>query len=618
MDNQGKRWWKLEGDELAKHVFDLGCQLERSQEVNVQRAKASIELYSGRVFTGDCLLPTGGTLLSDEVDLYDLDYNLSRAGVNTVHAEIAGRQKPTAKFQTSGADWRTKRRAKRLEKYCSAQLYQRQGPYLNAWQLMESIFRDACITGFGACKVFSDDDRVYMERTHAWELFVDANEAKHGDPQNLFHVYDMDVDKAIEQFVDDPDSEEGKLMALEIESAGETKDSAHAGHPRVIQTVKIVEAWHLPCGGRGGRHVFSTADKLLYDEEWDRNTFPFVFIRWEEEVVGWRGIGLVEQGESMHREITYNAKKLQERFRLCGHRRIYYHRGSIDEKDLESNETEVFIPVETNAQFPQEKPPQPVSEAETMWLENNINFWFQMTGVSQMRASSRKEPGVTAGVAIRTLNDMQTARFALPAKAYENAYVQLVEQIIYCSKEMPAAKVKTQHGEEIEWSEVELPEDQINITIAPTSSLPNDPAGRMQMIQELYSAGVIGMETFKQLLGWPDLEKEMNNQTAQSRYLEKIFDSILDGEVAPNPEPLIPDKNMALMQAVQVYLEAMYDDAPEEVLQEMRAWIDGLDELIKDATIAAAEAQAEVQAAMQAKMGAMGPPQGAQPGQPPA
>lgn len=604
MDNQSRRWWKLDGDELAKYVYDLGCQLENSQQVNVDRAKASIELYSGRVFTGDSLLPTGGELLSDETDLYDLDYNLSRAGVNTVHAEIAGRQKPTAKFQTSGADWRTKRRAKRLEKYCSAQLYQRQGQYLNAWQLMESVFRDACITGFGACKVFSDDDRVYMERTHAWELFVDANEAKHGDPQNLFHVYDMDVDKAIEYFVDDPESDEGKVLVMSIESAGESKAGSDAESPRVVQTIKIVEAWHLPCGNSPGRHVFSTADTLLHDEEWDRYSFPFVFIRWEEEVVGWRGIGLVEQGESMHREITYNAKKLQERFRLCGHRRIYYHEGSIDEKLLESNETEVFVPVAVNAQFPQEKPPQPVSEAETMWLENNINFWFQMTGVSQMRASSRKEPGVTAGVAIRTLNDMQTARFALPAKAYENAYVQLVEQIICCSKEI-GAKVRTQHGEEIDWTEVELPEDQINITIAPTSSLPNDPAGRMQMIQELYSAGVIGMETFKSLLGWPDLEKEMNNQTAQSRYLEKIFDSILDGSPAPSPEPLIPDKNMALMQAVQVYLEAMYDDAPEEVLQELRGWIEELDVMIKDATIAAAEAQAEVQAAVQAKMGPM-------------
>ena len=607
------RWYRKKGEDLGKTVWTLGTSLESDQDWRVSLYHRMLRLYEGR--TQEFSRKGNQSRRFDS----ELNYNLSRAASDTVHAEIAGRQKPTPKLQTSDADWKTKRRAKKIEKFCGAVLHQKQGVHLNAWELMENCFLDCAIGGMGVAKVFSRGGRINIERHFAHELFVDEAEAQYGDPQNLFHVYQMERDKALWAFALDPSldlsNKRRRDIAKAIETAEEVEVEKYGSAARAAKSIKIVEAWRLPAGeGQPGKHCFCINNALLHEEEWTRPEFPFVFMRWEWDRDGWYATGLVEQGESIHLEVNENATKLQERFRLCGAKRTFIEAGSVNINAMRQNESEVLIEVSKGAQMPKEAPPKPIAESEMAWFESLFQKYFEISGVSQMRASSRKEPGVTAGIAIRTLNDMQTARFALKAKSYENAFVSLAHQIIYCAREADEAGEDTiaRYDDEIRWSEVKLPEDTFDITIAPTSSLPNDPAGRMQMTQELYSSGVVGIETYKQLLGWPDLEKEMNFQSAQTRWLEKLIDRILDeGEEAYEaPDGHIMDKPRALMQTSQAYFDALYDDAPEENLALLREYMMGLDKLIADGEKAAAMAQAELQMEIQ---GAMTPAPGMEP-----
>lgn len=589
-----ERWWQKRGDDLGKTVWAVANGLESDQEFRRNRDRESLSLYEGRKLRG---LHAGAYTLEAQYQEYDL--NVTRAACDTVQAEVAGRQKPTAVFQTSDADWKTKRRAKKMQKFCEGIFHQQQGPYINTWELMEDVFLDAAIWGTGVAKVFAQAGRVIIERHFNAELYVDPVEARYGDPKNLFHIYTMERDRAIFTFALDPTLKISKAKRKEIARAIETADEVdpeiYGNNPRVAKAIKIVEAWRLRHeDGTPGRHVFCINNKTLFEEDYERTTFPFVRLQWERDRMGWHGKGLVEQGEAIHRELNTNATKLQERFRLCGAKRTYVEEGSVDMEDMQSNDTEVIVEFKKGANPPVEQPPKPIAEAEKMWMDDAFQKYFEITGVSQMRASARKEPGVTAGVAIRTLNDMQTARFALKAKGYENAYIQLAEQIIQCVREVAQdGDFTVRYDEEVKWADVELPEDTFDITIAPASALPNDPAGRLQMAQELYSAGVVGVETFKQLLGWPDLEKEMNNQTAQVRYVEKTLDRMLDGGDYEPPDPFIMDKAGAFLQASQAYLDGLYDDAPESALDKVRQYIEQLDQMIAAAAEAMQQATIE-------------------------
>jgi len=578
-----ERWWQKEGDDLGRALWAVASGLETDQSFRKNRARESLSLYEGRRLRG---LHAGAYTLEAQYQEYDL--NVTRSAVDTVVAEIAGRQKPMPKFQTSGGDWKTQRRAKKLEKFVVGVLHQKQGKYLNAWQLMIDVFQDAAIWGVGVAKVLFCDGRVVIERHWDHELFVDPVEARYGDPQNLFHIYLMERDKARYAFALDPSLKLSKERRAElcdiIDHADDVDPEIYGNEPRVAKMIKIVEGWRLRHpDGTPGKHAFAIYNKVLYEEEYDRDAFPFVRVTWEADRMGWHGKGLVECGEAIHRELNTNATRMQERFRLCGSKRTFVEEGSVDMEDLQANDAEVIIEYKMGRQPPQETVPKPIAEAELVWMNDVFQKFFEITGVSQMRASARKEPGVTAGVAIRTLNDMQTARFSIKAHAYEDSFVELAGRIIQaCREAAQTEKVTIRWDGEIDWKDVDVPENTFDITIAPASSLPNDPAGRLQMAQELYSSGIIGVETFKQLLGWPDLEREMNNQTAQSRYIEKVLEIMLDPEdgMAMAPDPYLMNKPHALMQAAQAYFEGLYNDAPEEVLQRVRDYMDQLDQLI--------------------------------------
>lgn len=621
-------WWKAE--EPGAEAWNVAISLESDQQHRRQHYQELLDIYEEE---------------GDQYDDGELRYNLSRAACDTVHAEIAGRQKPAPKFQTAGADWKTKRTAKLLEKYMLGFLAQAQQPYLNGWELMEDSFLDSPIGGVMAVKVLADfdEERVRLERHFAHELFVDPVEARYGTPKSLFHIYPMDRGAALAAFLDEDNDEDeddddktdeekhesrvkkdidraAVRYAIESSESVRPDDIRRRGTPnvemRVADQIKIVEAWRLPCGGSPGMHIYCTNGVTLFKEEWDSRNFPFVLTRWQRDRMGFWGKGLIDQGKSIQDELNDNAAKLQERFRLCGAKRTFYAEGSIDAELLAENEAETFIPYKGQS-APTERTPSPIADAEAMWLDSQFQKFFEITGVSQMRASARKEPGVTAGVAIRTLNDMQTARFALKAKSYENSYVYLTNLVIECSKALHRAGIDVEvgAGKRIKWSEVDLPANTFDISIAPTSSLPNEPAGRMQMIQELYDKQLITRETFMGLLGWQDLEREMNGQTAQTNYLEQVLDEILDGNYEP-PDGHIMDKQRAIVMATQTYFEAIYNRAPESVIMDLSNFIAELSHQFDEQQKAIAQAAMLQQQALVAQQEAgMMPPAGGPPGQ---
>jgi len=235
-----------------------------------------------------------------------------------------------------------------------------------------------------------------------------------------------------------------------------------------------------------------------------------------------------------------------------------------------------------------------------MWLETIQHRYFQLLGISEAKAGARKESCVTAGVVFRTVNDMQSVRFLPKAKRYENLYVELAQLIIQCAREAYDTGIDVKTGnDEIAWSEVSLPEEVYQIEVAASSALPNDPAGRLEMTQELYINGIIGVETYKQMLGFPDIEKQMNFITAQRDYLERVFDSFLDVEpdeidqtTYEAPDPMLINKPDAILQASQAYFDALYNDAPQENLDLIRQWIEDLTAMMAEAQAEAAQAQA--------------------------
>ena len=64
----------------------------------------------------------------------------------------------------------------------------------------------------------------------------------------------------------------------------------------------VVEGWKLPSGPDPdapgyipGRHTLATVNGIIYDEEWNKPKFPFVFLTYSDPYLGFWGQGLGQQ-----------------------------------------------------------------------------------------------------------------------------------------------------------------------------------------------------------------------------------------------------------------------------------------------------------------------------------
>lgn len=569
---------------------------------------------------------------------------LPRSLCDTVQADIAGRQRPKPVAMTSGADWQTQRKAERMTRFLAGQMAQRQGKYLDAWDLMQDAFLDASI--YGICWVYvggSADGQVVVERCQPGEVLYDPCSSADGDPLDLIRVSYWDETRLLAAYVDGPladgeiTEDEAAQMRRGIIAAKERRTTrARASGPRVTRQVRVVEAWRVALSDdQPGRHVVAVEGATLLDEEWVREDHPFLALRWSPDRIGLGGTGLIEESRTIAAELDDAMACLQRQHRLNSGRRVYYSDGSIAEEHLQSNEDETHIPVQPGVPLPTVEQVPALNPSTLQLVDLLKQFGYEFPGVSMMSATSRKEPGVEAGVAIRTLIDMATKRFAVKARGYESAFIRLAELMVEATRDMVRAGIKVQsrspgeqYYEDLEWRDVDLERDQYVIQLDVVSSLADRAAGRMATAEESLRSGLIDAAAYQRIMppgGTLDLTNEQSPVAAQYRYFEWLIDRYLDAEdddpeaedVYEGPEGFILDFEGAVRQWVGAYFTSRLAGAPEFNLELLRRFIGELDVLIQQKAAEAAALQAQAAGGPPGMPPGPMPPMAPPPGAPP-
>jgi len=122
--------------------------------------------------------------------------------------------------------------------------------------------------------------------------------------------------------------------AAEIRQASRTTDNIDFANTTLVDQIEVLEAWHLPSGegATDGRHVICISNATLVDEQWDKGSFPFVFVRWTDPMLGFWGEGVACDIQGMQVEINKSVP------------RIYVENGSKIRKSFFNNEIGTIIP----------------------------------------------------------------------------------------------------------------------------------------------------------------------------------------------------------------------------------------------------------------------------------
>lgn len=502
-----------------------------------------------------------------------LSLNVVRNMVGAVTSKIAAKNKPKPSFLTEGGDYELRCKAEMLEKFVSGVFYDS-----GVYPALTRCFRDACVYGTGALKVYEDGEKVCVERVIPWELVVDDGEALYGEPRNLYQrryydklvlraLYAPDVDE------DTPADDPQAVLARAIDAARGDADDAEYAYQTTAEQVLVTEGWHLAEGhGLKGRHVIVINGATLLDEEWD-GPFPFAFMRWSEPVVGFFGVGLAEELLGIQQEINKLLLEIQRGHHLIkGH---YLVEASSKVTSAQLNNDLAAI-VKYSGAAPQYQAPGIISPEVYSHLWQLYAKAFEISGVSQLNATGQKPSGLNSGAAQRAYQDIQTERFLEVGQNYEEFVVEAARQVVRCAKRVSGSyKVKAPGKggvEVIDWNDIDIDEDSYVIRVYPTSMLPTTPAGKLAWAQDMINSGAIPPEDVLDIVDFPDTESYANRKNAPRKLIERNIGHMLKTGEFVSPEPF-DNHQLALKLVNEAYAEARLDGVPEPKLELLRRYM---------------------------------------------
>lgn len=570
------KWWlEKSASARAAGLFGVVKYLGSNQSLRITNLITTTRLYGNLSLMGLNGLTYSKLASVTNASASRVTYNVCQSTVDTVTAKIA-KNKPKPLFLTSGGDYRLQSKAEKLTKFVEGVFYEN-----DAHALGTQIFRDAAVWGTGALFLYPKDGRIKFERVVISEIQVDEVEAFYGTPRSLYRVKTIDRGVLLDMF---------PAHAKAIAEANSAKPDDLGGKPTISDEVAICEAWHLPSGKEAtdGLHTICIDQTELFSEQYEHHFFPFVFFHWSKKLFGFWGQGLVEQVQNIQLEINKLLWVIQRSMHLAGSFKILLENGSKIVKEHLNNDIGSIVAYTGTP--PQYVTPPIVPPEIYTHLQNLKNAAFEQAGVSQLSAAAKKPEGLDSGKALREYNDIESDRFMTVGQAYERFYVDLAHVIVAMAKDMygedaesggESYKVKVpgkKFIETIDWKDVQMHEDAYVLKVYPVSALPDEPAGRLQTIQELMQAGLVDPEAGRRLLDYPDLEAEEVLNNSPIDYLHEILDAMAEeGKYTP-PEPY-DDLNRARKMTLNYYAHYKTQGLEEAKLDLYRRFIDQLDML---------------------------------------
>jgi len=541
--NRGYRWWEeKDSSQRAMQLIKTVAYLKQAQSFRQRQAAQYARMYGGQSlysFVGNNMMKM------DQVSSLAPNrptYNLVASVTDTLVSKLS-QNRPTPVFLTDNGDYKERNLAKKLNNFILGEFYR-----TKAYETGEYILTDALVQGTGCLKILETmDGKVGIERVLITELFVDLQESAFGNPRRLYQLKLMDRAMVEAAFPKE------KRKAAESEKA--SIDSSGENAKSVADLVMVVEGWSLPSGENtgDGYHSIACSEGELFHEKWDKQKFPFVFLHHKKRQLGFWSIGVAESLLGTQLELNSLLDTISKSIRLAGVPRVFIEEGSKVNKAAFQNKIGVIIPYRgTPPIFSVSQSNAPELYEERARL---IQFGFEQEGLSMLSATSQKPAGLNSGEAQRVYQDINSDRFAALERRYTNFYVDLAYQII--DKAMDIARRDGKYStvftdrkkgcKEIELPDLSILRDPFVIQAYVQSSLPKEPAGRLQKVTEMIQSNMISIQEGRRLLDFPDLGQiETLANSSEERIFQYLDDIIEEGKYQG------PDQWMDLAKATEI------------------------------------------------------------------
>ena len=599
--NHDGRWWLPDyKKERARHVLGVVRRIYENQAFRRDLFLRHARLYGNLPVLG--LGPRNYARRALAGSAGQLALNVCKSCTDTFVAKLT-KDRPKVTFLTSGGDWKQQKQAENLEKYIDGVFYE-----THQHALDPLLATDAGVWGNGHVEgIITGDDRIRHERCLPWEILVDDEEALYGDPPNIYRQFWADKSRLAELY---PEKRK-QIMAARTEF-----EPGESVYDSVSNQIMVRKAWHMPSGpdAGDGLHVICIdtvdSDGVLDEVEYDMPMLPIVPLRRARPLIGWWGIGIVQELTGIQLEINILLQKIQRSHHLlsAGHW-LVENTSKINSNKIDNDIGSV---IRYTGRPPELRTGMSVHPEIYQHLDRLYNRSFEIVGISQQAAQAQLPRGLEgSGRAQQVYADINSERFQPAYREYQDFHLSLAKLDIELSRRIKNYGVRATAKKsmvQINWREVNLKDEEFIMKLYPTNLLANDPTARIAQVEMITNAGWLPPEDALRLMDFPDTEAFNDKRFASYNLIQDIISDILDEGKYIGPEPFMdlgvpqnpnepPKPGGAVFEMQLAYLRGKRDGRDPERLRMLINWMEEAREIVFP-TVHPGDQVSEVPAAM--------------------
>lgn len=344
-------------------------------------------------------------------------------------------------------------------------------------------FRDACIFDHGV--LYVDGETKTITKALPWQVFVRPAELTYN---NITRAYYCQKDYPVSML---PERYRKKVL-------NNNPQQEYVTYGIYYDTVDQCKA------------VYITELDFVDIEKYEGNRVPFVFLWYNNPIHGGSSVSIVDMLYGIQTEINILMSKVKDASQLTPANTIFLPDDATIKSTQLNNRIGNIITYKATSDMtssPVTIATPPFIDAEYIELIKSLKETaYEMVGISQLSAQSKKPSGLNSGVALQTVEDVESERFEEQLNQVIRCYVEIAKTCLRVFPKNETILPDTPNRLDVKWRDIVDEEKKMQIQFSAADSLSKDPSTKLQQLQQLAQVGVIPQERIAQFMELPDLE----------------------------------------------------------------------------------------------------------------
>ena len=348
---------------------------------------------------------------------------------------------------------------------------------------ISEAFRDSCIFENGY--IYIDTDFKEISKALPWQVYERPAE--------------LSYNKVTRTYYERKDYPVTLLPEIIYgECAKDLENKEYITYGLYFDTKKHIKVYYIP--------EINYFKEVLYEAE----KTPFVRIYYNCPISGNTSNSVVDMLYTIQLEINALMNKIKDASQLNIAMTYFIPKGSGLKTGQLNNRVGNVVEYETTSNMTGSpvtvSAPSFIDPQYMQLLNDLIAKAYELVGISALSAQSKKPTGLNSGIALSTMEDVESERFETQLNQVIKAYVDVAKicLTVFPPEEDILPEVATRYT--VKWRDIVEESKKMQIQFSSADSLSKDPSQKLQQLIALAQAGVIPQSRISQFMEIPDLQ----------------------------------------------------------------------------------------------------------------